>query len=43
MNKVQQTNEHDLNSLDSLVLDAIKSNRTDFFPVKKAKCLEDDE
>ena len=38
--KIQRIDEYDLNSLDSQVLQAIKENRTDFFPNKKAKALE---
>jgi inositol 1,4,5-triphosphate receptor type 1 len=38
--KIQGTDEHDLNSLDSEVLKAIKEFKTDFFPNKKAKALE---
>ncbi len=38
--KIQGTDEHDLNSLDSQVLKAIKDFKTDFFPNKKAKSLE---
>lgn len=38
--KIQMTDEHDLNSLDYEVLRSIRDHRTDFFPIKKAKCLE---
>lgn len=41
--KITQTDEHDLNSLDYNVLNSIKDRRTDFFPIKKAKCFEDKE
>jgi len=37
--KIQGTDEHELNSLDSQVLDYIKLSKTDFFP-KTAKSLE---
>ena len=38
--KIKMTDEHDLNSLDFQVLNSINAGRTDFFPIKKAKCLE---
>lgn len=38
--KLQGTDEHDLNSLDSQVLQSIKEFKTDFFPNKRAKALE---
>ncbi len=38
--KVNFTDEHDLNSLETDVLNSIRTQRTDFFPVKKSKCLE---
>ena len=39
--KVKYTDEQDLNSLDYQVLDSIRNLRSDFFPVKKALCLDD--
>jgi hypothetical protein len=41
--KIKMTDEHDLNSLDFEVLNAVIEQRTDFFPVKKAKCFESTE
>jgi len=37
--KIQQIDEHNLNSTDFQVLNFLKDSRTDFFPVKKALSL----
>ena len=37
LSKVILTDEHDLNSLDSQVLNSFKEMRIDFFPIKKTK------
>ena len=38
--KVQRTDEHDLNSIDFQVFNSIKQHKIEFFPIKKAKSLE---
>lgn len=38
--KILKTDEHDLNSIDFQVLNAVRQKRIEFFPIKKAKCLE---
>ena len=38
--KILKTDEHDLNSIDFQVMNAVKQKRIEFFPIKKAKCLE---
>ncbi len=39
--KVQRTDEHDLNSIDFQVFNSIKQHKIEFFPIKKAKSLEE--
>ena len=38
--KILRTDEHDLNSIDFQVFNSIKQHKIDFFPIKKAKSLE---
>ena len=38
--KINRTNEHDLNSIDFQVYNAFKEKKLLFFPIKKAKSLE---
>lgn len=40
LSKIDFTDEHDLNSLDFQVFNAFKSQKIDFFPVKKTKALQ---
>ena len=40
LSKVKMTNAHDLNSLDFQVLNSFNAQKTDFFPIKKAKSLQ---
>ena len=39
LSKVKLTDEHDLNSLDSQVLNSFKDKKIDFFPIKKTKSI----
>ena len=38
--KIKKTDEHDLNSIDFQVFNSIKQHKIEFFPIKKAKSLE---
>jgi hypothetical protein len=38
--KIRKTDEHDLNSIDFQVFNSIKQHKIEFFPIKKAKSLE---
>ena len=40
LSKVLMTDAHDLNSLDFQVLNSFKEEKTDFFPIKKARALQ---
>jgi hypothetical protein len=40
--RINRTDEHDLNSIDLQVFKAFKERKINFFPIKKAKSLEEE-
>ena len=38
--KITRTDEHDLNSIDFMIFNSVKENKTEFFPIKKAMSLQ---